>query len=167
MTFSKQNAALDAGESDRPTLVSTPHSSQYERWKDVCITAAKRICDLLELIRLNWGADHFPVMVMQPATIASFALLEELEDRPESQEGFYKLCIALRAAGRRFRVSRGVMRLLDKTAKEQHLTLPDGCAQLLREFNTAMDVDQGTAAINDDIGLEYLLEKWDDLDLDD
>jgi hypothetical protein len=163
----KQTSALDAGISNRPTLVHTPESSERGRWKEVATAASIRISELLEMIRQIWGADHFPVIIIQPATIAAFALFEDLEQRRDSQEAFYKLCIILRAASRRFRVNRGVLRLIEKTAKEKRISLPDGCDQLLADFNTAMDLDGSVSATTEDIGLDYLLEKWDDLDLND
>ena len=165
--MTKQTAALDAGKADNPGLIYTPQSPKHDRWKEVSISAALRISELLELIRQSWGADHFPVIIIQPATIAAFTLLEVLETRPDSQEAFYKLCIILKAASRRFRVNRGVLRLLEKTAKEKAIRLPLGCDQLLADFNNAMDLDGSVSATAEDIGLDYLLEKWDDLDLDD
>ncbi|KIX95465.1 uncharacterized protein Z520_08982 [Fonsecaea multimorphosa CBS 102226] len=166
VTISKQTAALDAGTSSRPSLMQTPQSSEQSHWMEVCIAASKNISNLLEQIRMNWGADHFPVIIMQPATIAAFTLLEEMNDRPESQEAFFKLCVNLRAASRRFRVSRGVLRLLHHKVKENGVVLSDECHQLLADYHTRMDVDQQVANTIDNIGLEYLLEKWDDLDLD-
>ncbi|OQV08125.1 Fungal Zn2-Cys6 binuclear cluster domain-containing protein [Cladophialophora immunda] len=166
VTISKQTAALDAGHSSRPSLAETPQSSAQSHWMEVCIAASKNISNLLEQIRLNWGADHFPVIIMQPATIAAFTLLEQLNDRPESQEAFFKLCVILRAASRRFRVSRGVLRLLRHKVKENGVVLSDECYRLLADYDTRMDVDQKVRATMDNIGLEYLLEKWDDLDLD-
>jgi hypothetical protein len=56
---------------------------------------------------------------------------------------------------------------LEKMAKENNIRLPQGCDQLLADFNTAMDLDGSVSATTEDIGLDYLLEKWDDLDLDD
>ena len=166
--MAKQTAALE-GNTDKPTLVTTPESPEKERWRTICTTEAIRISDLLEMIRQNWGADHFPVIIIQPATIAAFALLENMENRADSQAAFYKLCIVLRAASRRFRVVKGVLRLLENTSSESGIALPDGCAQLLAELSTAMDADEGSSAATrmlDELGLDYLLEKWQDLDPD-
>jgi hypothetical protein len=115
-------------------------------------------------MRHTWGADHFPVIIIQPATIAAFVLLEDLDNRPASQRAFYKLCLVLRAASRRFGVTRNVLRLLYRTAKEKHITLPNNCPDLLADFSTTMDVDYGANGL-DDLGLDYLLEKWQDLEL--
>jgi len=52
-------------------------------------------------------------------------------------------------------------------AKEKNIRLPQGCDQLLADFNNEMDLDGSVSATTEDIGLDYLLEKWDDLDLDD
>ncbi|OQV06012.1 Fungal Zn2-Cys6 binuclear cluster domain-containing protein [Cladophialophora immunda] len=164
ITMGKQTAALE-GSTDRPSLVSTPPSFERDRWKHVCRTEAVRISEYLERMRQNWGADHFPVMIIQPATVAAFALLEDL-DRPDCQGAFYKLCIVLRAASRRFRVCKSVLRLLEKTANEINVVVPGGCAELLadEDYSNIMELD-GVMRI-DDLGLDYLLEKWDDLDLD-
>ncbi|KIW67471.1 hypothetical protein PV04_06718 [Phialophora macrospora] len=164
VTMSKQTASLE-GQTEKISLVITPSSSEKERWKDICITESIRISKLLEMMRQNWGGDHFPVIIIQPLTVAVFALLEDLETRPESQEAFYKLCLILRAASRRFHVCKGVQRLLEKTSKENNITLPDRCRELLIETNDAMELD-GISTRIDDLGLDYLLEKWDDLDLD-
>ncbi|OAP54352.1 hypothetical protein AYL99_11453 [Fonsecaea erecta] len=166
VTIAKQTAALDADIVSRPSLAQTPQSAEQRHWIEVCISASKMISKLLEQTRMNWGADHFPVIIMQPATIAAFTLLEELNDRPESQEAFYTLCVNLRAVSRRFRVSRGVLRLLHHKVKEKGIVLSEECHQLLADYHTRMDLDQNMAANIDNIGLEYLLEKWDDLDLD-
>jgi hypothetical protein len=118
-------------------------------------------------LRQSWGADDFPVIIIQPATIAVFVLLEDLQDRPECQAAFYKLCIVLRAASRRFRVCKEVLRLLEKTLKDNGIVVPDGCGELLADFNYAnAEKLDGMAGRIDDLGLDYLLEKWDDLDLD-
>ena len=167
ITSAKQTAALE-GDTDKPSLAVTPPSSQKDRWKEICIDEAIRISELLEMMRQHWGADHFPVITIQPATIAAFALLEDVENRPETGAAFYKLCLVLRAASRRFRVNRGVLRLLDKTAKQNGVTLPDGCADLLVDVDpNAMELDQRSATgVIDQLGLDYLLEKWEDLDLE-
>lgn len=122
ITISKQTAALEDN-TDKPSLVSTPDSSEKARWRQISITECIRISEHLERLRQSWGADHFPVIIIQPATIAVFALLEDLQDRSECQAAFYKLCIVLCAASRRFRVCKGVLRLLEKTSKENGIVL--------------------------------------------
>jgi hypothetical protein len=119
-------------------------------------------------MRQNWGADHFPVIVIQPATIAAFALLEDLESFPECRAAFYNLCIVLRAASLRFRVNKGVLRLLDATAERRGIALPEGCAELLADFiSSTTDLgEEKVWKVIDQLGLDYLLEKWQDLDLD-
>ncbi|OAP58481.1 hypothetical protein AYL99_07571 [Fonsecaea erecta] len=164
ITMGKQTAALEGG-TDKPSLVSTPPSFESDRWKHVCRTEAVRISEHLDRMRQSWGADHFPVIIIQPATVAAFVLLEDL-DRPDCQAAFYKLCIVLRAACRRFRVCKGVLRLLAKTANETGVAVSGGCAELLADvdYSNMMELD-GVMRI-DDLGLDYLLEKWDDLDLE-
>ncbi|KAJ9607664.1 hypothetical protein H2200_007742 [Cladophialophora chaetospira] len=165
ITMSKQTASLEATLNE-PLLVSTPESVERDRWKSVCRNEAIRVSELLEHLRQTWGADHFPVIIIQPATVAAFVLLEDLEDL-ECQTAFYKLCIVLRAASRRFRVCKGVLRLLEKTSKESRVVMPNGCAELLAESNASNDMEVDGARRTEDMGLDYLLEKWDDLDLED
>jgi len=163
--MSKQTAALEAN-TDNPSLITTPESSQKDRWKEICISEAIRVSDLLEFLRQSWGADHFPVIIIQAATVAAFVLLEDLESRPDSQTAFHNLCIVIRAASRRFSVNRGVLRLLDSTAKEKCVTLPPESAELLADFNNTTQLNGVHSTRVDNLGLDYLLEKWDDLDLE-
>lgn len=162
--MAKQIAALEAGQLKQPSLVDTPQGNERSPWKEVSISSCIEIGELLEQIRLNWGADHFPVIIMQPIATAVFPLLEGLEDRPDSQDALFKLCITVRAAGRRFRVGKGVLLLLYHTAKHRNIVLPDNCQRLLADFSARMDSQRSFSGISD-IGMEYLLEKWEDLDL--
>ena len=119
---------------------------------------AINIGQLLDQIRTNWTADHFPVIIMQPLAIAVFPLLEVLHERNEPQEALYNMILVARAASRRFRVAKGILTLLQQTAIQMEIQLPEHCQQLLSEDHD-MDGSQP--------GVAYLLEKWDDLDLDD
>ncbi|KAL2433855.1 Notoamide biosynthesis transcriptional activator notL' [Exophiala dermatitidis] len=162
--MAKQIAALEAGKLKEPSLVETPQKDKRSPWKEISIATCIEIGELLEQIRLNWGADHFPVIIMQPIATAVFPLLEGLNDRPDSQDALFKLCITVRAASRRFRVGKGVLLLLHQTAKQRNIVLPENCQQLLADFSARMDFQRTVNGISV-IGMEYLLEKWEDLDL--
>ncbi|EXJ81929.1 hypothetical protein A1O1_07996 [Capronia coronata CBS 617.96] len=162
--MAKQLAALEAGELKKPSLVQTPQKDEPSPWKEISISSCIEIGEMLEQIRLNWGADHFPVIIMQPIATAVFPLLEGLSDRPDSQDALFKLCITVRAASRRFRVGKGVLLLLHHTAKQNNVVLPEDCQQVLADFSARMDFQRSNSG-SSEIGMEYLLEKWEDLEL--
>ncbi|EXJ82353.1 hypothetical protein A1O3_06166 [Capronia epimyces CBS 606.96] len=162
--MAKQIAALEAGKLKRPSLVETPQTNEPSPWKETSISSCIEIGELVEQIRLNWGADHFPVIIMQPMATAVFPLLEGLDERPDSQKALFNLCVTVRAASRRFRVAKGVLLLLQQTANQNNVVLPDNCQQLLADFAARMDFNRHISDPSD-IGMEYLLEKWEDLDL--
>ncbi|KAK5309074.1 hypothetical protein LTR70_010628, partial [Exophiala xenobiotica] len=71
---------------------------------------------------------------------------------------------------RRFRVGRGILKLVREKAMEMGATLPKGTEQLFRfekrERSVLTEAQQGDNDLVDEIGMSFLLEKWDDLDLD-
>jgi len=99
---------------------------------------------------------------MQPVSVAILALLESL-DPEQSKQAFVRLCITLSAASRRFRVGKGILRLVKYTAEQKQIELPSATRQLFAELEERVVKQDGSSV--EDIGLDYLLEKWDDLDL--
>jgi len=116
----------------------------------------------MEMHSCHWGIDHFPVIIMQPVSVAVLALLEDLE-LEKNRHAFISLCVTIRAAARRFRVAKGILRLVSSTAEQKKIELPRETRQLFSDFEHHV-VREEKSDIGD-IGLDYLLEKWDDLDL--
>ncbi|KAK5196685.1 hypothetical protein LTR96_004313 [Exophiala xenobiotica] len=162
--MSKQLAAVESGNRLHPSLIRTQLSGQRPEWRETAISGSIQIADLFEQIRLEWGTDHFPVIIMQPVAIAIFPLLEGLSERPRSQEAFFKLCLTIRAASRRFSVGKGLLLAVQQAAQERNIELPENC----RDFFADLPSGNGSKDKSDlaDKGLDYLLDKWEDLDLE-
>jgi hypothetical protein len=162
--MSKQLAAVESGNRLHPSLIRTQLSGQRPEWRETSISSCIQIADLFEQIRLEWGTDHFPVIIMQPVAIAIFPLLEGLSERPRSQEAFFKLCLTIRAASRRFSVGKGLLLAVQQAAQERNIEIPENC----RDFFADLLSGNGSKDKSDlaDKGLDYLLDKWEDLDLE-
>jgi hypothetical protein len=167
LILSKQVAAFDAGQPDKPIIATTPRSSERAHWQEVCITSAIDISKILERHRINWGNDQFPVIFMRPVSLAPFALLEGLSQRPQSQDALVELCIAITAASRRFRVSKGILETFDHVARRENVQLPAPCYQMINVVTRSSGENRSANHAHlPSSGVDYLLEKWSDLDLD-
>ncbi|KAK5047770.1 hypothetical protein LTR84_006435 [Exophiala bonariae] len=163
----KQIAAFDAGEPDRPLVAKTPQSSEQKHWKEVCIGLSIDIGKILEWHRRDWGNDRFPVIVMRPVSLAPFALFEGLSERPEAQSAMVELCMCITAASRRFRVGKGILKVIGTIARRDNVELPIPCYQMIDAAMRSLDDSRFTNAGQlMSTGVDYLLEKWDDLDLE-
>lgn len=161
IVISKQAAAASAGRIKKPEITTTA-SSDHGRWRSKAIAAAIAIGNLMREQCLHWGTDHFPVIVLQPVTLALLTLLEDLESQGNLSV-FATLCIVIQAVSKRFHVARGVIHLAHKTVKQKQVMLPPEVERLL-------DVDQADISSDlvpqvDDIGIDFLLAKWVDLEI--
>ena len=168
LILSKQIAAANAGRPNQPTIADTPHSPESEYWQARCVNSAIEISNILARHRVEWGNDHFPVIIMRPVSLAPLALLEGLAERPESQDALVELCITIFAASRRFAVGRGVLGAIQSTAEHAGIQLPAQCRQLIDTMTRAANADKLTTQPTPlpSTGLQWLLEKWDDLELE-
>ena len=124
----------------------------------------------MELLISKWGVENFLVILMHPISLALFTLLENL-DHQDLRKAFESMCVALRAASRRFRVGKGILKLVKRKADDKEVTLPKETEPLFRferrRRSESTGSEQWEEAPMGEIGMQYLLEKWDDLDLDD
>jgi hypothetical protein len=167
LILSKQVAAFDAGHPEQPMIIKTPASSEHAHWSQVCITTSIDISNILERQRIVWGNDQFPVIVMWPLSLAPFALLEGLSQRPHVQDALVELCIAITAASRRFRVCKGILETIGNVAHRENVQLPAPCYDMIGAITRSSQRDQN--AVHNHLhstGIEFLFGKWDDLDLD-
>ncbi|KAK6371230.1 hypothetical protein LTS17_008961 [Exophiala oligosperma] len=162
--MAKQIAAVECGHQGRPALIRTQPDGERPKWKQMSITSSIRIAELFEHIRLKWGTDHFPVIIMQPLAIAVFPLLEGLHETPEAPKAFFNLCLTIRAASRRFPVGYGLLLAVEQTAERRGIRLPENCRDFFSDLS-AVSVSRNTSDLTDK-GLDYLLDKWEDLDLE-
>jgi len=167
LILSKQISAFDAGEPDKPIVAKTPRSTEQAHWQEVCIGTSIDISKILERHRIDWGNDRFPVIVMRPVSLAPFALLEGLSERPQSQEAIIELCICITAASRRFRVGKGILKAIGTVARRDNIQLPSPCCLMIDAMTRSWEDSRSTTTSQlPSTGVDYLLEKWDDLDLD-
>lgn len=173
LLLAKQSAAGDAGHPAASIITATPASRHQAHWKGQSIHNALEIADLLNTYSLDWREGYFPPMVMQPITVALLTLLEEIED-PENQRAFIGLTKTLQAVAKKFRIGRGVMKVIAATVREQHKTLPAEAEYIYRSLDREKSEGEtwggrlsqgGDDEDEDDITMAYLLEKWEDLDL--
>lgn len=166
LILSKQVAAFDAGQPNKPTIANTPPSSEHAHWQEVCIASSIDISKLQERHRIEWGNDQFPVIVMRPVSLAPIALLEGLAQRPQSQDAMVELCIAITAASRRFRVGRGILETISSAARRENVQLPAPCYHMIDVVTRSSEKSRSAPSAHlPSSGVDHLLKKWDDLDL--
>lgn len=170
LILAKQTAATTAGPDTQPTATTTPESPDTPYWQQVTTSAAVTIGNLIDNLITKWGVKNFPVILIHPISLALFTLLENVEHN-DCRTAFVSLCVALKAASRRFRVGKGVLKLVKKTAEDREVRLPRETEQLFRFERRDRSESTGSEpweeAPTGGIGMQFLLEKWDDLDLDD
>ena len=126
----------------------------------------------MDLLITRWGIENFPVILMHAISLAPITLLEDFQyGHDQQKKAFVSMCVTLRAASRRFKVGKGIMKLVQKTAEDRGVTLPRETERLFKFERRSPSASTGSPDWEDapvkGIGVQYLLEKWDDLDLDD
>ncbi|KAJ9661394.1 hypothetical protein H2198_001962 [Neophaeococcomyces mojaviensis] len=169
LILAKQAAAADAGQAGKPTIATTPSSATTPHWQQVSVSAAVTIGNLMDLLISKWGVENFPVILIHPISLALLTLLENVEHE-DRRRAFVSMCVALRAASRRFRVGKGILKLVKNKAIDMGIILPKEVEQLFyferRRLSDSTGTEKWEEAPVEEIGMQYLLEKWNDLDLD-
>lgn len=99
-----------------------------------CISSAIAVRDLMNTYRSNWRRiEYQPVEYMQITTVCLFVLLEDL-NAPGSRQAFVELLVIARSMARRFQLARGILRLVQLSAREQNIILPEEAQQLYKDF---------------------------------
>lgn len=142
-------------------------------------SSARAIAQLMETQRLTWGIQILPSSSIQWITVSLFTLLDDM-DEPESIKAFVSLCVAAKAASRRWPLGKGMLRAVQLQARQAGVSLPMETQTLFVDFesaswsskdlenlsslypNFAMSVKSGK---NDDIELDKFLKRWDGLNL--
>ncbi|KAL3466872.1 hypothetical protein BJX64DRAFT_249196 [Aspergillus heterothallicus] len=142
---------------------------------------ARRIAQLISIHRVRWGIDRMPPSNLQWITIGLFALLGAL-DSPENRTAFTELCTLSRAFSRRFPLAKGILRMLQLTAKQTDIKFPEETDALFSAFTneTWTDKDRESfsslyphliSVINngpnrrEDGSLDQFLQRWDEMAL--
>lgn len=177
-------ATATASPSSTPSSASSAGSrSSLSRQADqVCVTSALETAGLMDMLRRDWGLDSITVMMTQFVSVAAFNLMEDLRSTA-SQAAFIDLCVAARSFARRWTLGKGVLRMVQQTAKEMQISLPKETAPLFEDFESrawdptdrervggggASGSVAGAAATKphprfSDTVLDQLVDKWDDI----
>lgn len=102
--------------------------------QQLCISSAIAVRDLMNTYRSNWRRiEYQPVEYMQITAVCLFVLLEDLH-APSSSQAFVELLVIARSMARRFQLARGILRLVQVSAREQNIILPEEAQQLYKDF---------------------------------
>ncbi|RDW72688.1 Zn(II)2Cys6 transcription factor [Aspergillus mulundensis] len=144
---------------------------------------ARHCAQLIAIHRQRWGIDCMAPCTIQWVTIALSALLGAL-DSAENRIAFTDLCTTARAFSRRYPIAKGIMRMLQLTAKQMQVTLPEETDALFSSFaaeawhehdgegfssfypHWTTVIRHGPARQDDDV-LDRFLQKWDKLTISD
>lgn len=110
------------------SLVISIENARYLRH-----SSAQHICDILVSYRSRWSTNHMLMSHAQYATVALFILLEDLGN-DKSAHAFVDLCIILCAMSRRWLLAKGMLRLVQLTARLEGIVLPVQTRSLFVEF---------------------------------
>ncbi|KAL2827809.1 hypothetical protein BDW59DRAFT_160117 [Aspergillus cavernicola] len=144
---------------------------------------ARRIAQLIGIHREGWGIDRMAPCTIQWVTTALYALLGALHST-ENRNAFTELCIIARAFSRRFPLAKGIMRMIQLTAKQSQVSLPEETDALFSAFAaeswTEKDpetfssfyphfasVIQNGPTRREGVALDQFLQKWDKLTIAD
>lgn len=147
--------------------------------RDRCIQAACQNAALIEQQRESWGIEFMPPVNIHWFTVSMYTLLDDL-DQQASRDAFVSLSIAAKAASHRWALGRGMLRLVQLTAKQMQVTLPPETKALFSDFeahlwryedrkalssqypNFAHSMNRGKT---EEFELDTFLEKFDNLQM--
>lgn len=100
-----------------------------------CIASALAVRDLIHLHRAKWRRiEHWPLEYMQLMTVCLFTLLEDLDTAGSSRQAFIDISVVARQMSRRFQLARGMLRLVQLTARWQKIELPEEVRPVYQDF---------------------------------
>ncbi|KAJ6059483.1 hypothetical protein N7444_003122 [Penicillium canescens] len=108
-------------------------STTKDRIKSLRTSSARHIGTMLSQFRSLWPMECMPMTAMRYATVALFALFEDLDD-VQNQRALTDIVITLRALARRWQFAKGLLRLVQLTTLKQDTSLPDGTVSMLRDL---------------------------------
>ncbi|KAE8151670.1 hypothetical protein BDV25DRAFT_152291 [Aspergillus avenaceus] len=108
-------------------------SDAAKQAQQVCLSAARRIAYILGIHREKWGIDRMAPSTVQWTSIGLFTLLESLDTR-ENRSAFIELCVFARAIARRFALGKGILRMIEVTASQTQVALPEETGALFIDF---------------------------------
>jgi len=162
----------NASESDSAELEKARQQARERCIDSACINAA-----LVDQQREAWGLDYMPPVNIHWFTVSMYTLLEALDDE-ENRDAFVSLSIAAKAASHRWALGKGMLRLVQLTAKQMEVSLPPETEALFSDFEAKLWRHQDRKALSsqyphfthsmkrgqvDEIELDTFLERFDDM----
>ncbi|RDK41708.1 C6 transcription factor [Aspergillus phoenicis ATCC 13157] len=105
--------------------------------REVCVDAAESIIQLLRIYQAKWGIDYIYLTTVSCVSTALFTLLSELGD-PGCKSAFAELCVITRACSRRWPLMKGLMRMLQLSARKNHVSLLPETHALFVDFEATI-----------------------------
>ncbi|PLB38625.1 uncharacterized protein BDW47DRAFT_131248 [Aspergillus candidus] len=165
----------------RSNIDTTLDPGAGERARNIGMSTARRIAYLLGLHRERWGIDRMAPSTIQWISVSLFTLLEGL-DQPENRNPFVEVLVLGRAFARRFALATGIMRMIQLSAEQMQVALPEETHALFVDFQTQtwgdrdangfssfyphfLTVVQQPEARQTEASMDNFLGKWDNLNL--
>ncbi|RDK41112.1 C6 transcription factor [Aspergillus phoenicis ATCC 13157] len=105
--------------------------------REVCVDAAESFVRLLRIYRAKWGIDYMCLTTVSCLSTALFTLLSELGD-PGRKSVFAELCVVARACSRKWPIMKGLMRMLQLSARKNHVCLLPETHALFVDFEATI-----------------------------
>ncbi|PYH91114.1 C6 transcription factor [Aspergillus ellipticus CBS 707.79] len=105
--------------------------------REVCVDAAESVVQLLRIYRAKWGIDYMCLTTVSCLSTALFTLLSELGDLGR-KSAFAELCVVARACSRRWPLMKGLMRMLQLSARKNHVSLLPETHALFIDFEATI-----------------------------
>ncbi|KAL4924602.1 Zn(II)2Cys6 transcription factor [Aspergillus undulatus] len=162
---------------------SKGETKQADSARETTHQNARRIAQLIVLHRERWGIDRMDPCTIQWVTTALYALLGSLGS-VENRNAFTELSVLARALSRRFPLAKGIMRMLQLTANQMQVSLPEETDALFSAFAAESWSQKDREAFSsfyphyetvirngptrpDDVAMDHFLQKWDKLTISD
>ncbi|KAL4908496.1 hypothetical protein BDW74DRAFT_188479 [Aspergillus multicolor] len=115
------------------TEETNEESISPEDAKKICIDSAHSVLRILQTQRSAWGIDYANPTLLHWLSISLFTLLEELDDLG-NRNAFIELCVMSRLISRKSVIMKGILRMLQGSAKQNNISLPVEVDALFVEF---------------------------------
>lgn len=115
----------------RPMII-TPHEA-----RETCVESAHQIAQMIRLYRSKWGIEFISGTAVYWVSIALFVLLDELEN-PSHRRAFIDLCSMAKVLSRQWFLMKGILRMIQITARQMHISLPPETEPLLQDSEMNM-----------------------------
>ncbi|EEA23431.1 conserved hypothetical protein [Talaromyces marneffei ATCC 18224] len=116
---------------------SSPVIITPKKARETCVESAHQVAQMIRLYRSKWGIEFISGTAVYWLSIAFFVLLDELQDQ-SNHKAFIDLFSVAKVLSKQWFLMKGILRMLQLTARQMHISLPPETEPLLRDFETNM-----------------------------